>query len=132
MIEGSAAGVDIGAREIYAAVPPGRDQNPVRVFATFTEDLNALADWLEACRIRTVAMESTGVYWVPLYEILDRRGLQPCLVNARHMKNVPGRRTDWHDCQWIQYLHSVGCCAAPSGRTMKSVPCAPSCGTGAN
>ena len=107
-VEASAAGVDIGAREIYVAVPPDRDPEPVRVFATFTEDLNALADWLEACGIRTVAMESTGVYWVPLYEILERRGLKPCLVNARHMKNVPGRRTDWHDCQWIQYLHSVG------------------------
>jgi len=107
-IEAHAAGVDIGAREIYVAVPPDCDKEPVRVFRTFTEDLNALADWLETCGIRTVAMESTGVYWVPLYEILDRRGLKPCLVNARHRKNVPGRRTDWHDCQWIQYLHSVG------------------------
>ena len=90
------------------AVPPDRDENPVRVFATFTEDLHRLADWLEQCGIRTVAMESTGVYWIPLYEILETRGLKPCLISARHMKNVPGRRTDWHDCQWIQYLHSVG------------------------
>jgi Transposase IS116/IS110/IS902 family./Transposase. len=108
LIEASAAGVDIGAREIYVAVPPDRDEQPVRVFTSFTEDLNRLADWLVQCGIKTVAMESTGVYWIPLYEILDQRGLKPCLVNARHMKNVPGRRTDWHDCQWIQYLHSVG------------------------
>jgi transposase len=108
MLEANAAGIDIGAREIYVAVPPDRDENPVQVFATFTEDLNRLADWLVRIGIRTVAMESTGVYWIPLYEILEKRGLKPCLVNARHMKNVPGRRTDWHDCQWIQYLHSVG------------------------
>jgi transposase len=103
-----AAGIDIGAREIFVAVPAGRDEDPVRVFGTFTEDLQRMADWLLACRITTVAMESTGVYWIPLYEILEARGIQPCLADARHMKNVPGRRTDWHECQWIQYLHSVG------------------------
>lgn len=108
MVEAKAAGIDIGAREIYVAVPPDLDPEPVRVFASFTEDLNRLADWLVSIGIRTVAMESTGVYWIPLYEILEARGLKPFLVNARHMKNVPGRRTDWHDCQWIQYLHSVG------------------------
>jgi transposase len=90
------------------AVPPGRDEHPVQVFATFTEDLERLADWLLQCRVTTVAMESTGVYWIPLYEILEQRGIRPCLVNARHMKNVPGRRTDWHECQWLQFLHSVG------------------------
>ncbi len=108
LVEVSAAGVDIGAREIYVAVPPDRDAEPVRMFATFTEDLQRMVEWLEACGVKTVPMESTGVYWIPLYEMLDSRGLNPCLVNARHMKNVPGRRTDWHDCQWIQYLHSVG------------------------
>lgn len=108
MVEARAAGIDIGAREIYVAVPPDLDPEPVRAFATFTEDLNRLADWLVSIGVRTVAMESTGVYWIPLYEILEARGLKPFLVNARHMKNVPGRRTDWHDCQWIQYLHSVG------------------------
>ena len=108
LVEVSAAGVDIGAREIYVAVPPDRDAEPVRMFATFTEDLQRMVEWLEACGVKTVAMESAGVYWIPLYEMLDARGLKPCLVNARHMKNVPGRRTDWHDCQWIQYLHSVG------------------------
>jgi hypothetical protein len=80
----------------------------VRVFATFTEDLERLTDWLEQCGVTTVALESTGVYWIPLFEILEQRGIRPCLVNARHMKNVPGRRTDWHECQWLQFLHSVG------------------------
>ena len=108
ILEPNAAGIDVGAREMFVAVPPGRDENPVRVFATFTEDLERLTDWLEQCGVTTVALESTGVYWIPLFEILEQRGIRPCLVNARHMKNVPGRRTDWHECQWLQYLHSVG------------------------
>jgi transposase len=103
-----AAGVDIGATEIYVAVPPDRDPESVRSFQTFTEDLMALADWLLRCRIRTVAMESTGVYWIPLMQILEARGVEVFLVNARYAKNVPGRRTDASDCQWLQYLHSVG------------------------
>ena len=103
-----AAGVDIGATEIYVAVPPERDSESVRCFQTFTEDLMALADWLLRCRTRTVAMESTGVYWIPLMQILEARGLEVFLVNARYAKNVPGRRTDVSDCQWLQYLHSVG------------------------
>jgi hypothetical protein len=103
-----AAGVDIGAREIFVAVPHDPEGQPVRKFATFTEDLRRLADWLQGCGVITVAMESTGVFWIPLYELLEQRGLKPCVVNARHMKNVPGRRTDWHECQWIQFLHSVG------------------------
>jgi transposase len=108
VLEPNAAGIDVGAREMFVAVPPGRDESPVRVFATFTEDLERLADWLLQCGVTTVAMESTGVYWIPLYDILAQRGIRPCLVNARHMKNVPGRRTDWHECQWLQFLHSVG------------------------
>src|SRR5882762_9430841 len=108
LLEPNAAGIDIGAREIFVAVPPDRDENPVRVFATFTEDLQEMARWLVSCRITTVAMESTGVYWIPLYDVLEQQGVKPCLVNARNMKNVPGRRTDWHECQWLQYLHSVG------------------------
>ena len=103
-----AAGVDIGATEIFVAVAADRDSEPVRSFATFTEDLNRLADWLEFCRIKTVAMESTGVFWIPLFQILEARGLEVCLVNARYYQNVPGRRTDVSDCQWLQYLHSVG------------------------
>jgi transposase len=108
LLEPNAAGIDIGAREIFVAVPPDRDENPVRVFATFTEDLEAMAGWLLSCGITTVAMESTGVYWIPLYDVLEKHGVKPCLVNARGMKNVPGRRTDWHECQWLQFLHSVG------------------------
>jgi transposase len=103
-----AAGVDIGATEIYVAVPPDRAAESVRCFQTFTEDLMALADWLQRCRIRTVAMESTGVYWIPLMQVLEARGVEVFLVNARYAKNVPGRRTDVSDCQWLQYLHSVG------------------------
>ena len=108
VLQASAAGIDIGAREIFVAVPPDRDEHSVRVFGTFTEDLDRLCEWLVACRVTTAAMESTGVYWIPLYDLLEAHGVTPCLVNARHMKNVPGRRTDWHECQWLQYLHAVG------------------------
>jgi transposase len=103
-----AAGIDVGAREIYVAVPPSRGARNVRAFATFTEDLHALRDWLKACGVTTVAMESTGVYWIPLFQILEAAGLEVCLVNARHCKNLPGRKTDVQDCQWLQQLHSVG------------------------
>ena len=104
----NAAGIDIGSTEIYVAVPADRDAENVRSFPTFTQDLYALADWLKRCAIETVAMESTGVYWIPLFQILEDRGFEVCLVNARHVKNVPGRRTDVSDCQWLQFLHSVG------------------------
>src|SRR6184192_2997990 len=104
----NAAGIDIGSERHMVAVPEGRDTVSVREFGTFTADLEALATWLEQCGVTTVALESTGVYWIPLFEILEQRGIRPCLVNARHMKNVPGRRTDWHECQWLQFLHSVG------------------------
>lgn len=107
-INPDAAGADIGAREIVVCVPVDRSDEPVRTFATFTEDLHALADWLQECRITTIAMESTGMYWIPLYQILETRGIDVRLVNARHVKHVPGRKSDVSDCQWIQYLHSVG------------------------
>ena len=103
-----AAGIDIGAREIYVAVPLDSDPKPVRAFATFTDDLLALRDWLKVCGVTSVAMESTGVYWIPLFQILEAAGLEVCLVNARHCKNLPGRKTDVQDCQWLQYLHAVG------------------------
>ena len=103
-----AAGIDIGAEEIYVAVPKGRDEESVRSFLTFTADLQQLADWLAACGIETVAMESTGVYWIPLYEILESRSFEVYLVNARHIKNVSGRKSDVLDCQWIQQLHTYG------------------------
>ena len=86
-----AAGIDIGSAAHFVAVPVDRDDEPVREFASFTVDLNALADWLERCEIKIVAMESTGVYWIPLYELLQRRGFEVLLVNARHVKNVSGR-----------------------------------------
>jgi transposase len=108
ILETNAAGIDIGAREIFVAVPPDRDEHPVRVFSTFTEDLEKMAQWLVSCGVTTVAMESTGVYWIPPYDVLEQHGVKPCLVDARGMKNVPGRRTDWHECQWLQFLHSVG------------------------
>jgi transposase len=104
----NAAGLDIGAEEIYAAVPKGRDEKSVRSFPTFTADLRRLADWLEDCAIETVAMESTGSFWIPIYEILESRGFDVYLVNARHIKNVSGRKTDVLDCQWIQQLHTYG------------------------
>lgn len=108
VLEPDAAGIDIGATEVFVAVPPDRDAEPVRSFKTFTEDLEALADWLEHCKIRTVAMESTGVFWIPLFQILENRKIQVLLVNAQHVKNVPGRKTDVEDCQWLQHLHAVG------------------------
>lgn len=103
-----AAGIDVGASELFVAVSADRDPHPVRSFPTFTRDLYALADWLEQCGIHSVAMESTSVYWIPIYQILEARGLEVYLVNAQHVKNVPGRKTDVSDCQWLQYLHSVG------------------------
>lgn len=103
-----AAGIDIGAREIYVAVPADRDEHPVRKCETFTGDLHQMAEWLVSRGITTAAMESTGVYWIPVYDVLEQHGIRPCLVNPRNMKNVPGKRTDFHECQWIQYLHSIG------------------------
>jgi hypothetical protein len=107
-IEPNAAGIDVGATEIFVAVPPDRDPQPVRCFKTFTDDLRQMAAWLVQCGITTVAMESTGVYWIPPYEILEEAGIRVCLVNSKHVKHVPGRKSDVQDCQWLQYLHSVG------------------------
>jgi transposase len=110
LIRLNAAGIDIGATQIFVAVPAGRDleNKDVRSFDTFTQDLYMLAAWLTQCGVDTVAMESTGVYWIPLFQILEERGFEVFLVNARHVQNVPGRKTDVKDCQWIQFLHSVG------------------------
>jgi transposase len=104
----NAAGVDCGSTEHFVAVPPDRDPTPVRSFKTFTDDLHRLADWLTACGVTSVAMEATGVYWIPLYEILEARQFAVVLVNAKHVKNVPGRKSDVFDCEWIRELHSVG------------------------
>ena len=99
-----AAGIDIGSASHFVAVPPDRCDQPVREFKSFTADLNALADWLAACGVDTVAMESTGVYWIALFELLESRGFTVLLVNARHVKNVCGRKSDVLDCQWLQQL----------------------------
>lgn len=103
-----AAGIDIGSREHYVAVPPSLDENSVKKFGCFTPDLDSMADWLVKIGISTVAMESTGIYWIPAFEILESRGLKVILVNARHVKNVTGRKTDVKDCQWLQQLHTYG------------------------
>jgi hypothetical protein len=108
MLNPDAAGIDVGAGEHYVAVPAERDEQPVRCFGAFTEDLHKLAQWLLQCGVRTVAMESTGVYWIPLYQILEDYGFQVKLVNARHVKHVPGRKSDVQDCQWLQQLESYG------------------------
>lgn len=103
-----AAGIDISPEVIYVAIDPSKDAKPIRNYGSVTAELYRIANWLKACGVRTVAMESTGVYWVPLYQILDERGFEVYLVNARHYKNVPGRKTDVCDSAWLQYLHAVG------------------------
>lgn len=102
------AGIDCGSAEHFVAVPPNRDERSVQSFPTFTGDLNRLADWLTTCRIKSIAMEATGVYWIPIFEILEARGFEVILVNARHIKNVPGRKSDVSDCEWLRDLHMVG------------------------
>ncbi len=104
----SAAGIDVGSASHYVAVPTDRDDQPVREFAAFTGDLYGMADWLKSCGIETVAMESTGVYWIPVFQVLEERGFEVKLVDARQLKRVPGRKTDVADCQWLQQLHSFG------------------------
>lgn len=107
-INPDAAGLDVGATFHVVAVPADRDDQPVRTFRTFSGDLHQLADWLTAVGITTVAMESTGVYWIPVFEVLEARGFEVLLVNARDVKHVPGRKTDVNDAQWLQQLHQHG------------------------
>ena len=103
-----AAAIDIGSKMHMAAVDPTCTDTPVRAFGTFTQDLHDLADWFKACGVTSVAMESTGVYWIPAYEILEQHGFEVILVNARYAKNVPGRKTDVSDAAWLRQLHSYG------------------------
>jgi len=107
-INPDAAGIDIGSREHWACVPPNRQAQNVRKFGTFTDELEALADWFAQSGVKTVAMEATGVYWIPVFQILERRGFKVVLVNPRQTKNVAGRKSDVQDCQWIQRLHTYG------------------------
>ncbi|MDQ2947582.1 MAG: transposase [Acidobacteriota bacterium] len=104
----NAAGIDIGGSEHWVAISPERDQRPVRCFDCFTADLEQMADWLIERGVRSVATQSTRVYWIPVFEILQRRGLEVCLVNARHTKNLPGRKSDITECQWLLKLHTFG------------------------
>jgi transposase len=103
-----AAGIDVGNSAHYVAVRPDRDPEPVRRFECFTADLHRMADWLQSCGVKTVVMQSTGVYWIPLYEILEERGFKVHLVNARHTKNLPGRKSDVQESQWLLKLHTYG------------------------
>lgn len=107
-IQPHAAGMDIGAHEIWVCVPGEGDTQIVRLFGTYTTDLHAIGAWLRAHQIRTIAMESTGIYWIPIFEYLESLGLHCCLISSRSIKRVPGRKTDVEDCQWIQTLHSYG------------------------
>jgi transposase len=108
IVHPNAAGIDIASQMHYVAVPPDRDDMPVKKFGSFTVDLHEIAKWLKECNIDTVAMESTGIYWVQLYLILEEYGFEVYLVNARHIKNVTGRKSDVLDCQWILQLHTYG------------------------
>lgn len=108
VIHPDAGGIDIGSTEHYVALPPGRGSDTVQSFGCTTPDLQAMASWLNEHRVTTVAMESTGVYWVPVAHVLEAHGIEVCLVDARHARGVPGRKTDVQDCQWLQELHSYG------------------------
>ena len=112
-----AAGIDVGNSAHYVAVRPERDPEPVRRFECFTADLYRMADWLQSCGVKTIAMQSTGVYWIPLYDILEERGFRVFLVNARYTKNLPGRKTDVQESQWLLKLHTYGLLksCAPTG-----------------
>jgi transposase len=104
----NAGGVDVGNESHYVAVPPDRDPQPVREFGCWTAALQQMAEWLKSCRIDTVAMQATGVYWIALYDVLEQQGIRVVLVNAQHTKNVPGRKTDVQECQWLMKLHTYG------------------------
>jgi transposase len=104
----NAAGIDLGAQHHYVSVPEGRDQQAIRRFGSYTPQLRAMAKWLKKCAVTTVAMEATGVYWMPVYRVLEDHGLEVLLVNPQHVKYVPGRKTDVADCQWLRQLHTYG------------------------
>ena len=120
------AGIDCGAAEHYVAVPPDRDPQPVQTFSTFTHELAPAGRLADGCRVKSVAMEATGVYWIPMYEMLEARGFEVLLVNARHLKNVPGRKSDVSRLpSGFATCTASGCCAAVFGRPPRSSRCAP-------
>ena len=108
VVHADAAGIDVGNASHFVAVPPDRDECPVREFGSWTGDLQKMVDWLKTCGIRTVAMQSTGVYWIAVQDVLEKAGLQVYLVNARGTKNLPGRKSDVQECQWLMKLHTYG------------------------
>jgi transposase len=122
-----AAAIDIGATSHFVAIPEGRDTVSVREFGAFTRDLHHLADWLTSCGIETIGMESTGVYWIPVFELLEQAGFTVLLVDARKVKNVSGRKSDVLDCQWLQQLHTYGLSKVLFARPMRSWCCAATC-----
>ena len=128
MVHPNAAAIDVGATMHMAAVRADRAPEPVRSFGTFTADLHRLVDWFTECGVKTVAMESTSVYWIPVFELLDARGFTVFLVNARDAKHVPGRKTDVSDAQWLQRLHSSTDCCEPAFDPKDRLPsCEPTC-----
>ena len=126
----NAAGIDVGATSHFVAVPADRAEPPVREFEAFTADLYRLADWLAECGVETVVMESTGVYWIPLFGVLEERGFQVMLVDPRRIKNVCGRKTDVLDCQWLQQLHTYGLLSGAFRPDAESGVCAATCVSG--
>jgi transposase len=127
----NAAGIDVGATQPWVAVPADLHAQPVRPFGAFTADLYALAEWLRPCGIDTVALESTGVYWIPLFEVLEERGFEVRLVDPHLVKQIPGRKTDVHDCQWRQELHRSDWLRGRFDRWSRGVRGAVICGSGA-
>jgi hypothetical protein len=110
IVHANAGGIDVGNESHFVAVPPDRARDPVQEFGCWTADLKRMAEWLKACRIDTVAMQATGVYSIPLHDILTGHGIQVVIVNAQHTKNVPGRKSDVQECQWLMKLHTMVCC----------------------
>ena len=108
IVHAHAGGIDVGNESHYVAVPPDRDPVPVREFGCWTAALSEMAEWLKSCRIDTVAMQATGVYWIALYDVLEQHGIRVVLATAQHTKNVPGRKTDVQECQWLMKLHTYG------------------------
>lgn len=112
IINPDSAGIDIGASSHFVAVPPGRDKETVREFKCYTPDIKKMIEWLKHCKVKTIVMESTGSYWIPVFEMLEQEGFKVNLVDAHHVKNIRGRKSDVIDCQWLQQLHAHGLLSA--------------------